>query len=109
MSDPNWFYSALAQSAAAIVGLIGALLLLKITESSNTIRNFRAVLINEKNKLREKSHPLINKIDELERRLKKILGEIGNETVGSTRYVLPGNYGSFDVEKGETDIEKIKI
>jgi len=24
MSDPNWFYSALAQSAAAIVGLIGA-------------------------------------------------------------------------------------
>ena len=29
MTDPNWFYSALAQSAAAIVGLIGALLLLK--------------------------------------------------------------------------------
>ncbi|MBN1455990.1 MAG: hypothetical protein JW945_07050 [Methanomicrobia archaeon] len=24
MTDPNWFYSALAQSAAAIVGLIGA-------------------------------------------------------------------------------------
>ena len=48
MTDPNWFYSALAQSAAAIVGLIGALLLLKITETSNTIRNFRADLINEK-------------------------------------------------------------
>ncbi|MGC9443595.1 MAG: hypothetical protein ACP5E9_01475 [Candidatus Methanospirareceae archaeon] len=24
MTDPNWFYSALAQSAAAIVGLMGA-------------------------------------------------------------------------------------
>jgi hypothetical protein len=108
MSDPNWFYSALAQSAAAIVGLIGALLLLKITETSNTIRNFRADLINEKKELREKSHPLINKIEELERRLKEILEKIGNETVGTTGYVLPGNYGSFDVEKGETDIEKIK-
>ncbi|MGB3458382.1 MAG: hypothetical protein WBB08_03610 [Halobacteriota archaeon] len=59
MSDPNWFYSALAQSAAAIVGLIGALLLLKITETSNTIRNFRAELINQKNELREKSYSLM--------------------------------------------------
>nr|QNO52031.1 hypothetical protein HGMICNAC_00033 [Methanosarcinales archaeon ANME-1 ERB6] len=108
MTDPNWFYSALAQSAAAIVGLIGALLLTKITETSNTIRNFRAELINQKNELREKSYPLIRKIDELERKLKEISGKIGNETVGTTRYGLTGNYGFFDVEKGETDVEKIK-
>ena len=108
MTDPNWFYSALAQSAAAIVGLIGALLLTKITETSNTIRNFRAELINQKNELRVKSYPIINKIDELESSLKEILGEIGNETVGTASYGLPGNYGSIIVEKGETDTEKIK-
>ena len=108
MSNPNWFYSALAQSAAAIVGLIGALLLLKITETSNTIRNFRAELINQKNELRAKSYPLINRIDELESKLKEILEKIGNETVGKTGYVLLGTYGSIVVKKGETDTEKIK-
>ena len=108
MSDPNWFYSALAQSAAAIVGLIGALLLLKITETSNTIRNVKAELRNEKKALRKKSYPLIDKIDELERKLRQILVEIGTKTAGTEGYTLSGNYGSIVVEKGETDIEKIK-
>ncbi len=106
--DPNWFYSALAQSAAAIVGLIGALLLTKITDTSNTIRNFKAELINQKDELRKKSYPLIKKIDELESKLKEILDQIGNETHGTEGYTLPGNYGSITVEKGETDTGKIK-
>ena len=55
-----------------------------------------------------KSYPIIKKIDELESSLKKILDKIGNETVGTTGYGLPGNYGSIIVEKGETDTEKIK-
>lgn len=106
--DPNWFYSALAQSAAAIVGLMGALLLTKITETSNTIRDFRAELVNQKDELRVKSYPIIKKIGDLEISLKEISDKIGNETVGTTSYGPPGNYGSIIVEKGKTDTEKIK-
>lgn len=108
MSDPNWFYSALAQSAAAIVGLIGALLLLKITETSNTIRNFRAELIIQKNELREKSYPLINRIDELESSLKEISKGIGNETVSTPGYGLPGYGPIISAKKGKKDVEKLK-
>jgi len=54
MGDANWFYSALAQSAAAIVGLAGALLLNRITEISNAVRDKKAEIISLRNGLRKK-------------------------------------------------------
>lgn len=35
--DPNWFYSTLAQSTAAIVGLVGAFLLQRLLVQTNDV------------------------------------------------------------------------
>lgn len=42
--DPNWFYSALAQSSAAIFGLIGAFMMSKIIEQAKEVRTLRSEL-----------------------------------------------------------------
>jgi len=47
MEDPNWFFSTLAQSAAAIVGLIGAFLVSRIVEQANEVREKKRELFRE--------------------------------------------------------------
>lgn len=37
--DPNWFYSSLAQSAAAIIGLLGAILVSRLIQQFSTIND----------------------------------------------------------------------
>lgn len=44
MADPNWFYSTLAQSTAAIVGLGGAFLVQRILQQRNEIAEPRSVV-----------------------------------------------------------------
>ena len=56
MSDPNWFYSALAQSAAAIVGLIGAFVTSRVM-----------MMAGEKSRIENRIREINAEIKELER------------------------------------------
>jgi len=67
MEDPNWFFSTLAQSAAAIVGLIGAFLVSKTIELKREIRE----------EIRESERKILslkNKIDQTKLDLERIIG-----------------------------------
>jgi hypothetical protein len=43
--DPNWFYSSLAQCAASVVGLLGAVLVSRLLDHLNIIRTNRRALL----------------------------------------------------------------
>jgi hypothetical protein len=65
MTEPAWFYSSLAQSCAAIVGLLGAILGSHILEHLNSLRTERHGLdtLNKNSRrqiLNTKSHLLEN-------------------------------------------------
>jgi len=67
MEDPNWFFSTLAQSAAAIVGLIGAFLVSKTIELKREIRE----------EIRESERKILSlkmEIDQVKQDLEKIIG-----------------------------------
>ena len=71
MIDPNWFYSALAQSAAAIVGLIGALVTSRVMMMASE-RSRIEKRINEINAeikaLERQNTPLLEYINEVDRK-----------------------------------------
>lgn len=46
-SDPNWFYSTLAQSTAALVGLAGGFMVSRILQQRTEIANDRSVAKGE--------------------------------------------------------------
>ena len=56
MTDPNWFYSALAQSAAAIVGLIGAFVTSRVM-----------MMASERSRIENRINEIDAEIKELER------------------------------------------
>jgi hypothetical protein len=56
MTDPNWFYSALAQSAAAVVGIIGAFVTSRVM-----------MMAGERNRIENRINEINAEIKELER------------------------------------------
>ncbi len=65
MTDPNWFYSALAQSAAAIVGLIGAFVTSKVM-----------MMAGERSRIEKRIHEVNAEIKELERQNAPLIEEV---------------------------------
>ena len=51
--DPNWFYSSLAQSAASIVGLLGAILVTRLQTQLAEVRQVRRKLVRARQRSRE--------------------------------------------------------
>lgn len=51
--DPNWFYSSLAQCAAAIVGLLGAFLAVRLHEQYANARSTYGTVANQLKQLRQ--------------------------------------------------------
>lgn len=49
--DPNWFYSASAQSAAAIVGLMGAFIITKMIDNKMYVRQLKSEISDYKEKM----------------------------------------------------------
>src|SRR3954452_16683216 len=45
--DPNWFYSSLAQSTAAIVGVLAAVLVPRLLQQLSDVRNAKIELIRD--------------------------------------------------------------
>lgn len=50
--DPNWFYSAVAQSSAAIVGITGAFLTTKLINQKTLIKKIETEIKDDKAKIR---------------------------------------------------------
>jgi hypothetical protein len=71
MTDPNWFYSALAQSAAAIVGLIGAFVTSRVMmmagERSRIEKRIQEVNAEIK-ELERQNAPFLEYIEEVDRK-----------------------------------------
>src|SRR3989338_8186128 len=49
--DPNWLYSSIAQSSAAIVGLMGAFLTTKLINQKSIIKNTESQIRENKAKI----------------------------------------------------------
>jgi len=85
--DPNWLYSAIAQSSAAIVGLMGAFLTTKLINRKSMIKNIENQLTEYKariNFLKENiksKEEWVRRIDEEEdlKNVKDFLSEIRDE------------------------------
>lgn len=95
--DPNWLYSAIAQSSAAIVGLMGAFLTTKLINQKSIIKNTENQIIENRAKidfLKESikdKEEWVKKIDEEEdlENIKDFLKEIRD-------YIDPDNPPSVD-------------
>jgi len=71
MTDPNWFYSALAQSAAAIIGLICALVtsrVMMMASERSRIENRINEINTEIKELEHQNAPLLEYIEEVDRK-----------------------------------------
>ena len=82
--DPNWFYSAIAQSSAAIVGILGAFLTAKIITQRQEINSIQSEINDNKKKIEflqdriKEKKEWVKKIDEEEdlKAVKNFLNEI---------------------------------
>src|ERR1700694_2972395 len=45
VTDPSWFYSSMSQASAAIIGLMGGLLLSRLLQQLSVVRESRALLV----------------------------------------------------------------
>ena len=93
MTDPNWFYSALAQSAAAIVGLIGAFVTSRVmmmagekSRIENRIREINA----EIKELERQNAPLTEYIEDSDKKYAELEKEELPETSLSRPLLRPG-------------------
>jgi len=111
MTDPNWFYSALAQSAAAIVGLIGAFVTSRVmmmegekSRLENRIRETNA----EIKELERQNAPLSEYIEDIDKKYKELEKEELPETSLSRPLLRPGldsPYMKYQRVRGENNKE----
>jgi F0F1-type ATP synthase membrane subunit b/b' len=114
MTDPNWFYSALAQSAAAIVGLIGAFVTSRVMmmAGERSRREKRIDEINAEIKELERQIDEINaEIKELERQnvpLLEYINEVNRKIEEEDRKEDEGRVNDFlRAKKPELDLENL--
>ena len=108
MSDPNWFYSALAQSAAAIVGLFGAFVTSRVIwmagERSQIERRINETT-TEVQQLEQENVPLLEYIEEVDKRYEEEDRKEDEETVN---YFLQTKKRELDLEKLPTADEMLE-
>jgi len=108
MTDPNWFYSALAQSAAAIVGLIGAFVTSRVMMMAGE-RSRREKRIDEINaeikELERQNVPLLEYINEVNRKIEE---EDRKEDEGRVNDFLRAKKPELDLENLPTADEMLK-
>jgi hypothetical protein len=98
--DPNWFYSALAQSAAAIVGLIGAFVTSRVM-----------MMASERSRIEKRINEIDAEIKELERQnapLLEYIAEIDRKDEEEDRKEDAESVNSFlRAKKPELDLENL--
>ena len=97
MTDPNWFYSALAQSAAAIVGLIGAFVTSKVM-----------MMAGERSRIEKRIHEVNAEIKELERQNAPLIEEVDRKDEEQDRKNDEESVNDFlRAKKPELNLEKL--
>jgi hypothetical protein len=111
MIDPNWFYSALAQSAAAIVGLIGAFVTSRVMmmagERSRIEKRIQEVNAEIK-ELERQNAPLSEYIGDMDKKYAELEKEELPETSLSRPLLRPGldsPYMKYQRVRGENNKE----
>jgi hypothetical protein len=108
MTDPNWFYSALAQSAAAIVGLIGAFVTSRVMmmagERSRIEKRIQEINAEIKELERQNAH-LLEYINEVDRKDEE---EKRKEDEESVDMFLQAKKPELDLENLPTAEEMLK-
>jgi hypothetical protein len=56
LTDPNWFFSTLAQSAAAVIGIVGGFFVSRLLQQSATVESSKAHLLDDFVALRNRFH-----------------------------------------------------
>ena len=108
MTDPNWFYSALAQSAAAIVGLIGAFVTSKVmmmASERSRIENRINEINAEIKELERQNDPLLEYNNEVNRKDEE---EKRKEDEGSVNMFLQAKKPELNLENLPTAEEMLK-
>ncbi len=108
MNDPNWFYSAIAQSAAVIVGLIGALVtsrVMMMASERSRIENRINEINAEIKELERQNAPLLEYINEVNRKDEE---EDRKEDEESVNNFLRAKKPKLDLENLPTADEMLK-
>jgi hypothetical protein len=107
--DPNWFYSSVAQSAAAFAGLFGALLISRFLHQLGLVRESRSNILRKFHRVRDQVDDLHNQTvqyalqvrDELAKDEEAIERGLKTRHV-DVRYIYPGSSESggrgWDIE-----------
>jgi hypothetical protein len=88
LADPNWFFSTLAQSAAAVIGIVGGFFVSRLLQQSATVESSKAHLLDDFVGLRNRFHTSADGL---------------RAFVGWTEEVLP--LARAALERGEPSIE----
>lgn len=103
--DPNWFYSTVSQTAGAIIGLIGAILISMLLQQLNANKESRKELLDlfkrYLNGLRGRLQHLANWQDDQQTRLKNMKTE---SEKGRTSIMLDLEYSFFDKDQCQKPI-----
>jgi hypothetical protein len=101
MHDPNWFYSTLAQSSAAIVGLAGGFMVSRVLAQRSDIAKDRSFLRQEMQILRAVSDVGIQAAERVSTRVHEALPAAENtrelEAAKIETFSHPGNHGEITV------------
>lgn len=97
-TDPNWFYAASAQSAAAIVGLMGAFIITKMVDNKMHVRQLKSEISDYK----EKMNYVQSELDKKQKYVDEIAYEEDCKLVekyleGMVAHIDP--YNSFNVDE----------
>jgi hypothetical protein len=101
MGDPNWFYSTLAQSSAAIVGLAGGFMVSRILAQRSEMADDRHVLRNQMQVLQEDASRQIQDAQRIGKTLREALpvarGTQHLDVSQLETFTHPGNHGETEV------------
>ena len=101
MADPNWFYSMLAQSSAAIVGLAGGFMVSRILAQRGDMTQTRSLLRQQMQDLRGAADVGLQAADRVSTRIQAALPAVENtrqlDIALIETFTHPGNHGETDV------------
>src|SRR5712691_10985641 len=101
MGDPNWFYSTLAQSSAAIVGLAGGFMVSRVLAQRSEMADDRGVLRRQMQDLQLDASRQIQDAQRISTRLREALPAArGTQRLDASQletFSQQGNHGEDEV------------
>ena len=102
MLDPNWFYSSLAQAAAAVVGIIGSVLVVRLQAQRESVMQARQQLFGEFNRIRSGWLGYLNQVKEIPTYLSQLLPRAEQALTAGNTSIQVNQEVSFTGSRGGT-------